>query len=273
MSEGARASKLQAVILDWAGTIVDFGSRAPVMALQTVFARAGVPVTMAEVRQAMGLAKKAHIRSILNIPRVRDAWIAAYAAAPGESSVDQLYAEFIPSQIQVLREHSCLIPGAAEAVQRMRSRGLKIGTTTGYNRAMLDYLLGSAAKQHFVPDCALCPDDVPAGRPRPWMCYRAAIQLEIYPMSSMVKIGDTPVDIEEGRNAGMWTIGVTRTGNEVGVREEEWMALTGAERERLLASAEQRLGDAQAHFIAPSVADCDSILDEIDARLRQGRFP
>jgi phosphonoacetaldehyde hydrolase len=265
--------KLGAVILDWAGTVVDHGSRAPVAALQSVFTPAGVPVTVAEARESMGIAKKAHIRSILEISRVRAAWMSKYRAEPSEQDVDKLYARFIPNQIQVLADYSRLIPGVTDAVRRMRSRGLKIGTTTGYNRAMLDYLLERAAVQGFTPDCALCPDDAGAGRPLPWMCYLAAIRLEVYPMAALVKIGDTPADIEEGRNAGMWTIGVTRTGNETGFTEEEWALLTNLERERLLRNAERRLLDSGAHFTTPSVAECDAVLDQIARSLSMGEKP
>ena len=265
--------RLRAVVLDWAGTIVDFGSRAPVAALEGVFAAAGVPATVAELRESMGLAKKAHIRSILEIPRVREAWALQHGSPPSEAAVEQLYAQFIPSQIRVLANHSQLIPGVAEAIARMRSRGLKIGTTTGYNRAMLDYLLEQAAAQGFVPDSAVCPDDVRAGRPLPWMCYLTALRLEAYPLDAFVKIGDTPADVEEGRNAGMWTIGVTRTGNEAGLTEDEWAQLPGAEREALLANARRRLEQAGAHYTATSVAECDSILDAIDARLARGERP
>ena len=265
--------RLRAVVLDWAGTIVDFGSRAPVAALECVFAASGAPVTVAEVRESMGLAKKAHIRSILEIPRVREAWAVRHGWPPGEAAVEQLYAEFIPSQIRVLESHSQLIPGVAEAVVRMRSRGLKIGTTTGYNRAMLNYLLERAAAQGFVPDSGVCPDDVSAGRPMPWMCYLTAMRLEAYPLAAFVKIGDTPVDIEEGRNAGMWTVGVTRTGNETGVTEEEWSRMSAADRDELSNNARHRLEQAGAHYTAPSVAECDSILDSIDVRLENGERP
>ena len=230
-------------------------------------------MSLAEIRHSMGLAKKAHIRSILEIPRVREVWSAKHGCAPSESAVERLYAEFIPTQIQVLANHSELIPGVAQAVARMRSRGLKIGTTTGYNRAMLDYLLERAAAQGFVPDSALCPDDVSAGRPLPWMCYLTALRLEVYPLVACVKIGDTPADIEEGRNAGMWTIGVTRTGNETGVTEQEWSQLSAADREVLLNNARQRLERAGAHYTVPSVAECDAILDAIDTRIASGQAP
>lgn len=259
--------KLRAAILDWAGTLVDFGSRAPVAALQSEFAAADVPVTVAEVREPMGVDKKAHIRSILNVARVSAAWVARYGNIPAEQDVDKLYAAFVPNQLRVLPHYSDLVPGAADAVARMRSRGLKIGTTTGYNRAMLDYLLERAAAQDFVPDCALCPADAGAGRPFPWMCYLAAIKLDVYPMSAMVKIGDTPADMEEGRNAGMWTIGITRTGNEVGLTEKEWAALSENDQNGLLRTAERRLLAAGAHYVAPSIAECDGILDEIETRL------
>src|SRR5215469_7486212 len=227
--------KLRAAIFDWAGTIVDYGSRAPISALECIFAAARVPISTEEARASMGLAKKDHIRAILGIPRVRQAWISKYAAEP---------------------------------VARMQSRGLKIGTTTGYTRPMLDYLLERAAEQNFIPDSALCPDDVPAGRPFPWMCYLTAIRLQAYPLWKIVKIGDTPADVEEGRNAGMWTIGITQTGNETGCTQEEWERCSDSDRAHLLRSAEERL--KYAHFTAPSVADCDPILDQIEARLACG---
>ena len=265
--------KLRAAILDWAGTVVDYGSRAPVAALESVFAGAGVPITVGEARESMGIAKKAHIRAILGMERVRGAWTSKHGAEPSEADVDQLYAKFIPNQIQVLADYSELIPGVADAVRRMRSRGLKIGTTTGYNRAMLDYLLERVAPQGFTPDCALCPEDAGAGRPLPWMCFLAAMRVEVYPMAVLVKIGDTPADIEEGRNAGMWTIGVTRTGNEIGLTEEEWTRVPDVNRERLLRGAEQSLTDAGAHYTAASAAECDVIFDQIDARLAIGERP
>jgi len=265
--------RLRAAIFDWAGTLVDFGSRAPIAALESVFAGAGVPVAVAEARASMGVAKKDHIRSILAIDRVRRAWIARHGSEPDEAAVERLYAEFVPSQTRVLENHAALIPGVAEAIGLFRLRGLKIGSSTGYNRAMLDFLLARAASQGLVPDCALCPDDVPAGRPFPWMCYLTAIRLNVFPLWAYVKVGDTPADIEEGRNAGMWTIGITRTGNEVGLSEEEWRSLDSARQQERLHHAELRLSQAGAHYIAPSVAECDPVLDRIDARLASGERP
>jgi phosphonoacetaldehyde hydrolase len=265
--------KLQAVIFDWAGTLADHGSRAPVSALLSIFDAAGVPVTIAEARLSMGLAKKNHIERILAIPRVRDAWTDAHGTRPTQADAANLYARFIPQQLACLESHSELIEGVPEAANRLRAVGLKIGTTTGYTRPMLDYLLDRARRQGFVPDFSACPDEVPAGRPAPYMCYLNAIHLKAHPLWTMVKIGDTPVDIEEGRNAGMWTIGITRTGNEVGLTREEWQAAPDHERHRLLSAAQDKLLAAGAHYVAESAADCDPILDSIQARLDLGGRP
>ena len=71
-----------------------------------------------------------------------------------------------------------------------------------------------------------------------------------------VKIGDTPPDIAEGRNAGMWTIAVAATGNEIGLSEEQFATLTGTERSRRLAAARDHLRQAGAHDVVDSVSHC-----------------
>jgi phosphonoacetaldehyde hydrolase len=261
---------LTAVIFDWAGTVVDHGSHAPVATLQDVFARAGVPITTAEARLSMGIAKRAHIESILELPRVS----AAFAALTTGAGIDELYAAFIPRQMACLETHSDVIAGVPGAVDELRRRGLKIGSTTGYTRPMLEVLMLLAGKQGFSPDCALCPDDVPGGgRPAPWMCYLNAIRMQVGPLWTMVKIGDTPSDIAEGRNAGMWTIGITRTGNEVGLTAAAWEATPPLLRAELLQAAAARLSQAGAHYLSESAAECLAKVDEIEGRLARGERP
>ncbi len=266
--------KLRGVIFDWAGTIVDHGSRAPVAALQEAFETVGMPITVAEARISMGIAKKDHIRSILQLPRVVQAWEQEHGAAPLEADVEALYAVFVPKQIECLAGFSGLIAGVPSTAEGLRSRDIRIGSTTGYTRTMLDFLVDGARQQGFAPDCAICPQDVPGGgRPAPWMCYLNAILIEVSPLWSMVKIGDTPSDIEEGLNAGMWTIGVTRTGNEVGMTEEEWNSATPTKQRDVMASAGKRLLDVGAHYLVESAGDCLDAIDEIGCRISSGERP
>jgi phosphonoacetaldehyde hydrolase len=265
--------QIKAVILDWAGTAVDFGSLAPVAALQRVFAANGVPITAAEARENMGVLKKDQIRYICAGERVANAWTSQHGKAPSETDVERIFSEFLPRQSEILVEFSAPIPGVPETVENWRAAGLRIGSTTGYTRALLDVVIPEAARQGYSPDASVTPDEVGGGRPKPFMCYRNAILLGAYPLWNCVKIGDTPSDIAEGLNAGMWTIAITATGNEIGLSQAEWEALppeTRCERER---TASERLTRAGAHFVAASVADCGVILDEIERRIAGGEKP
>jgi phosphonoacetaldehyde hydrolase len=262
------ASRLKAVVLDWAGTTVDFGSLAPVYTLQKVFAQSGITLSHSETRRDMGLPKKDHIRAILHLPRIRGAWQDLRADAPNEADVDQLYQQFIPLQLSCLAEHSALISGVVEAVQRFRQRGLKIGSTTGYTRAMLELLLEQSAKSGYIPDCSLAPEDVGAGRPQPFMIYESAVRLQVYPMSAIVKIGDTPADIREGLNAGCWSIGVAGTGNGIGLSLDQFSKLSLSEKRTRLAQSRAELQNAGAHFVIDTLAEVHAVLDNIDARLQ-----
>ena len=223
------AGPVKAVILDWAGTTVDHGSLAPVRVLQEIFAGRGVPISEEEARRDMGVLKIDHIRKILFAPGVAERWREVVKRAPAEADVEKLFANFVPLQLECLVKYSVVIDGVAETVARLRTRGIKIGSSTGYTRAMLDRILQPAAEQGYAPDCAITPDDVGAGRPHPWMIYANAIRLQVEPLEAIVKIGDTPVDIEEGLRARVWTIGVARTGNMIGLSAEDFAALAAAE--------------------------------------------
>ena len=265
--------RLQAAILDWAGTTVDYGCQAPTAVLLELFADRGVPVSVPEIRQHMGLLKVDQIRAICSFPRVASHWRKVYGRVPSHEDVDKLFQDFIPRQLSCLEQYSDLIAGVAETITRFRERGLKVGTTTGYTRPMLEILIAKAAGQGYQPDSNLCPDDVGAGRPMPWMCYENAIRLRVQPLEACVKIGDTVSDVHEGLNAGMWTIAVAATGNEVGLTEQEMNAIDNTERESRVDEARQRLAAAGAHYVVDSVAECEDVLDEIDSRLREGDTP
>jgi len=264
---------IRAVILDWAGTTVDFGSLAPVAALQRSFDAAGAPVTADEVRAHMGVLKKDQIRLICQGRRVRDAWMERHGTTPSERDVERIFADFLPRQSEILAEYSQPIAGVPETVAAWKEAGLRIGSTTGYTRALLDVVIPEAARGGYSAEASATPDEVGGGRPKPFMCYRNAILLGVFPLWQFVKIGDTPSDIAEGLNAGMWTIGITATGNEVGMALGEWDALTAEEQTLREQTAARRLRAAGAHFTACALAQCGPLLSEIDRRMAAGEKP
>lgn len=264
------ATNVRAVIFDWAGTMIDYGCLAPAMVFVAGFAARGVTISLDEARVPMGKYKRDHIAELLAMPAIAERWRAAHGAAPTEADVDTLFADFIPRQQAALLDYADLIPGAVETVRALRARGIKIGSTTGYTSAMMATLTPAAAAQGYAPDCTVTPDMTVGGRPAPWMCYANAMQLGVYPMGAMVKVGDTIVDIEEGRNAGMWTVAVAKTGNELGLSRADAEALPADELQARLDAICERLLAAGAHYVIDSVADLPPVIDHIEERMRAG---
>lgn len=264
---------LRAVILDWAGTTVDYGCRAPAAVFLKVFHNRGIDVTPRQAREPMGMAKRDHVRTIAQMPTVAEQWRERFGRLPNEDDVDAMYAEFIPLQLDCLADYSDVIPGVPAFIDAVRAKGWKVGATTGYNREMMAICARHAAGQGYEPDVSICADDVPAGRPAPWMALEAAKGLGVYPMRAIVKIGDTYADIDEGTNGGMWTIGITRTGNELGLSQAEVDELPTEELRERIARIEAHMRRRGAHYVAAAVADCLPILDEINARVAQGERP
>ena len=269
----AYTGPLQGILLDWAGTTVDYGCFAPIVVFIDIFKKHGVPVTMAEARGPMGAFKRDHIAAVLNMPAVATRWTEKIGSAPTDSDVQALYDEFIPVQMQTILDYANLIPGVKATIDAFRARGLKIGSTTGYTRPMMEKLLPVAAANGYAPDALVCPDDVDGGRPAPWMAFENARRLGIYPMESFVKIGDTLIDVTEGLNAGMWTIALAKTGNELGLSEAEVAALDPAVLQKKLSDVRRKLYEAGAHYVLDSLSDTLPILDRIEARLANGERP
>lgn len=225
---------IQAVIFDWAGTVVDYGCQAPVLAIQELFRRRGFPIEATEARHAMGLLKRDQLREILRLPQVAQRWQAIHGDA---DLLDDLFAEFIPLQLQIVEASSALIEGVPDVVAQLRSEGIKIGSTTGYTRAMLAPVIQRAARQCYSPDFTITPDETKAGRPAPWMIFENMRALDVYPPAAVVKVGDTPSDMQEARNAGVWAVGVVASSNEASAYGPE------EARRRLLAAGADELID------------------------------
>ncbi|WP_245543269.1 phosphonoacetaldehyde hydrolase [Oceanospirillum maris] len=264
---------LQAVIMDWAGTTVDFGSMAPIHAFRRLFEQNKTPITIAEARAPMGAEKREHIRQLCAMPRVRDAWTAAHGSEPITADIDRMYEEFVPLQIDAIAQCGQLIPGLKDTLAWCREQEIAIGANTGYADRMIEGLLASAAEQGYSPDSNVCATDVPKGRPYPHMALKNAIELGVSDVAACAKIDDTLTGIDEGLSAGMWTIGVAVSGNEVGLSLEEWQALPEEEQQIRRRAAYQRFYQAGAHYVVDSIADVVPCLMEIQERLAAGDAP
>ena len=249
------------IVLDWAGTMVDFGCQAPVKALVEAFATAGVAIDIPAARQDMGKSKAEHVRSLLQAPAIAAAWRAARGHTADESDVELLMSRLGPLMRAYAAEAATLIPGARETVEGLRALGFKIASSTGYTREMMEPVLARAAAQGYVPDHVTCSGETPAGRPTPLMIYKACAELGVWPLSRVVKVDDAEVGIAEGRAAGAFTVGVAASGNTVGLSLDDWSALGSQERTVRLKESERVLRGAGADLVIESIADLIPALD------------
>jgi phosphonoacetaldehyde hydrolase len=266
-------STIKAVIFDWAGTIVDYGCMAPASVFVKVFENHGVKVSMEEARGPMGLAKKDHVRVLVGLDNVKRQWKEIQNRDIGEDDVDRIYGELEPTLAEVVGEYAEPVPGIIQLFRILRENGIKIGSTTGYVQEMMKNVVPLAIQNGVNPDAIVTSSEVDQGRPHPWMCYLNAIRLEVYPFSAMVKIGDTVADIREGLNAGMWTIGFSKSGNEVGLSLEETERTDPILLNEKIKSAEAKLKEAGAHYVVEGPWNCLHTLEEISMRIENGDRP
>jgi phosphonoacetaldehyde hydrolase len=264
---------IKAVILDWAGTMIDHGSRAPVVALLRLFEQAGVPITEAEARADMGRAKRDHIRAILAMPRPRQQWRDARGADPDEDDVTRLHDAVAPIMREAARDCATLIPGALDLVERLAAAGVPVGSCTGYTREMMADILPLAAGQGYAPQVVVCSGETAEGRPSPLMLWKALVELGVWPAWACVKVDDATVGIGEGKAAGSWTVGVAASGNGVGLTYDELAALPATEHRQRVGEAAAALQAAGADYVIDSVADLWPVLEAIGARILAGERP
>ncbi len=258
---------VKAVVFDWAGTMIDFGCMAPVRALAQVFAEEGLVISAEEARRDMGKAKLDHLKALLADPAVGARWSALKGAPAAPADVERLYGRLEPAMKAAATESSRLIPGAAEAAAALRALGVKIGSGTGYTREMMADILPSAARQGYAPDVVVCAGETPSGRPAPLMAWKALIELDAWPARACIKVDDAPVGIEEGRLAGCWTVGLSGSGNGVGLDLEAYTALSSEDRRRRLAEAEAALRAAGADYVIEDVSQLLPVVHEIAGRI------
>lgn len=264
---------LKLAVLDYAGTTVDYGSSAPAAVFMEGYRRKGIEISIQQAREPMGMEKRAHIEVIGRMESVAAQWHQRYGEPMRTADVDEMYEAFVPLLLDVLADYSTPIPCAVETINAMRAKGLKIAASTGYFDDALAVVNRVAAAHGYVPDFSICATQVPAGRPAPWMIFRAMEALNVYPPAAVVAIGDTRPDVEAGINAGVWTIALAKTGNEVGLTQAEVDALTPTELQDRLHRAYERLASSGAHYVVDTIADVLPVLAEIDQRLARGEQP
>lgn len=269
----SQPNKLQAVILDWAGTVVDFGSFAPTQIFVEAFKEFGIEVSLEESRGPMGMGKWDHIRTLCNVPEIAERYREKFGRTPTDDDVTAIYERFMPLQIEKIAVHSGIIPGALESIQILRDKGLKIGTCSGYPKIVMDKVVELAEKNGYSPDCVVATDEVPNGRPYPAQSLQNVISLGISDVAACVKVDDTWPGILEGRSAGMWTVALTCSGNALGLTYEEYKKLDKAQLDEERQRIQKIFEGSKPHYLIDTIAELPEVIEDINLRLSKGELP
>ncbi|MCH8138602.1 MAG: phosphonoacetaldehyde hydrolase [Proteobacteria bacterium] len=273
--ERSYRGKVKALILDWSGTVADAYVLAPAVVFTEVFKKHGVEISMFEARGPMGLRKDLHIKALTETPEIRHRWKEIKGKDPDQGDVDAMFEDFVPMQLDCLRQYTGLLPGVAEVVQRLQKQGIKIGSTTGFVRPMVDILEEEAKKQGYVPDASVAGDEVEHGaRPKPFMVYKNLDMMDVHPIQSVIKVDDTVSGIGEALEAGCWGVGVSLYSNYMDIDSlAHAESLSDEEMARRLDHTNEILQKAGAHYVIDSLVDIEPVIEDVNRRLARGERP
>ena len=267
--------RVKGLVLDWSGTTADAYVLAPAVVFVEVFSKQNVEISMTEARGPMGLRKDLHIKALTEVPEIRERWKGVHGKYPDQSDVDRMFEDFVPMQLDYLRKYTTLLPHVAVLTQKFQKDGIRIVSSTGFVRSMVDILEEDAKKQGYTPDASVAGDEVVNGaRPKPFMVYRNLDLMDVHPIQSVVKVDDTISGVGEALEAGCWGVGIARYSNYMDINSlEEAESILEQEVQRRLANTREILQKAGAHYVIDTFDELPQVVEKVNQRLSRGERP
>lgn len=257
--------KIEAVIFDWAGTTVDYGCMAPVQAFVKAFEKFGITPTEKEVRKPMGMLKRDHVKTMMNMDRIHQEWIKIHGKDFTEDDVEAVYQESESGILDILHDFAKPKPYVPKTIKALRDAGIKIGSTTGYTDEMMGIVVPRAAELGYAPDCWFSPNSVKnMGRPYPYMIFRNMETLGVHSVANVIKVGDTVSDIKEGISAGVATVGVIEGSSVMGLSQQAYEGKSEAEQSIICDKAKNVFKEAGADYVIRNMSELPGIIRKIE---------
>lgn len=191
-------------VFDMAGTTVHDPDLVA-LALRDALAQAGCHAPLTELRALMGYTKPAAIRSML----------ATHDLPADDEAVAQVHADFVQRMLDCYRSHQAARPmdGAEELFAWLRHRGIKVALNTAFSQDIAECLIERFGwRSRGLIDASISADRVAHGRPAPDMIRALMAACGVADAAHVFKVGDTEVDVREGREAGCGLVVSVTTG-------------------------------------------------------------
>lgn len=186
---------IQLVVFDLAGTTIEDKGGVVLQCLVETAQAYELPGTQEELNLLMGMNKR-------EVFGMLAAQLYPENEARANSLADEALANFIGRMHAAYDAHLLPIPGAEETFAYLRKRGIKIATDTGFDSTIGGLIMERLNWPGRLIDLAVFSTDVSRGRPAPYMIYRSMELLDVQDVGKVMKLGDSPADLEEGTNAG-----------------------------------------------------------------------
>ncbi|MHA4810322.1 HAD family hydrolase [Flavitalea flava] len=205
-------SAIQLIVFDIAGTtVLDKGNVAD--SFIAAFRESGFEIPNEDVKKVMGFRKIDAIRILLE--KFSDGKIDT-ASIAGQELIEKIHSAFIGKMVAFYQTDKDLqpLPHVEEVFSKLKAKGLKVALNTGFTRAITNTILERLHWNNGQAgiDRVICSDEVPQGRPAPYMIESLIADLDIHSAANVLKVGDTEVDVKEGRNAGCALVVSVTTG-------------------------------------------------------------
>ena len=260
-------NKIQLAVFDWAGTTVDYGCIAPLAVFEKIFEDKEIHLTREEILKPMGMGKRDHIKTLLSTDKASGQWKEMNNREWTEEDVDSMFSQFNGELLKVLKDYCTPIDGVVETIGQLKKDGIKIGSTTGYTREMMDIVEKGAKEQGYVPDYVVTSEMTGYGRPYPYMLFENMRKFEVYPPCCVVKVGDTAADMKEGKNAGAWSVGIIEGSSAANLTPELAGTISEEEKKEHFARAEKILKEAGADYVIKTIRELPDVIEKINKRL------
>lgn len=218
---------IRCVIFDLGGTLIDKYSMSPLVNLRKAFSYQKINLCNSLITKDMGMKKLDHIYALSKEDEFKNQFKQVYKRHHEETDLYDIYNIFSSLQRQSLRTKVEIIPETKKAINILKERDIKIGITTGFSKDQMNIALDLLHKHDIIPDSAVSSTcfynsgKPMLSRPSPYMIYNIMDELQINNPKHVLKVDDTCVGIQEGKNAGCLTVGVARWSINMNIYSEE----------------------------------------------------